>query len=305
MCIFICNNNNTCCVVCAMSLGRVGRDFSIRFSLLYNHVARQGVFTAAGSCSSSSSSSSFLNAFSRAYNTIESGSNASFFRSIGDNLKRRWNSGWISSRIVVDRYNNNYGNGMIWSIIGMNGAVYLLWKSNPRFCQRHFVLRGSSVYSRPHTLVTNAFSHPEFGNLAANMIALYFFGANVARLFGGKTVLGLYLAGSLASNITHLYAGQWSHRRFGRRDTPLYGARGSVQSIGIVSILMYPQQTILLYGLIPMPAALLGLLWVWNDLGGILDGYPSSSSPLNHAGNFMGIVTGVLYYLSFRYRRRW
>mmetsp|Transcript_13433 Transcript_13433/g.26780 ORF Transcript_13433/g.26780 Transcript_13433/m.26780 type:complete len:281 (+) Transcript_13433:804-1646(+) len=280
-----------------MSLGRAAR------SLLYNHVARQGVFTG-GCCSSSSCfASSFLHAFSRAY-TIESGCNASFFRSIGDNLKRRWNSGWRLSRIIDSRYNNNYGNGMIWSIIGINGAVYLLWKSNPRFCQRHFVLTGSSVYSRPHTLVTNAFSHPEFGNLAANMIALYFFGANVARLFGGKTVLGLYLAGSLASNITHLYAGQWSHRRFGRRDTPLYGARGSVQSIGIVSILMYPQQTILLYGLIPMPAALLGLLWVWNDLGGILDGYPSSS-PLNNAGNFMGIVTGVLYYLSFRYRRRW
>lgn len=286
-----------------MSLGRAAR------SLLYKNtsVARQGVFTGGCCCSSSSCfASSFLHAFSgRAYNTIESGScNASFFRSIGDNLKRQWNSGWRLSRIIDSRYNNNYGNGMIWSIIGINGAVYLLWKSNPRFCQRHFVLTGSSVYSRPHTLVTNAFSHPEFGNLAANMIALYFFGANVARLFGGKTVLGLYLAGSLASNITHLYAGQWSHRRFGRRDTPLYGARGSVQSIGIVSILMYPQQTILLYGLIPMPAALLGLLWVWNDLGGILDGYPSSS-PLNNAGNFMGIVTGVLYYLSFRYRRRW
>lgn len=276
----------------------MARD-SIRSLFLYQG-ARQGV----SSCSSSfASSSSCLYACSRAYQ-IESGCNASFFRSIGENFKRRWNSNSMSwTRTGY----NNYGNGMIWSIIGINGAVYLLWKSNPLFCQRHFVLTGSSVYSRPHTLVTNAFSHPEFGNLAANMIALYFFGANVARLFGGKTVLGLYLAGSLASNITHLYAdgstGQWS-RRFVRRDTPLYGARGSVQSIGIVSILMYPQQTILLYGLIPMPAALLGLLWVWNDLGGILDGYPSSS-PLKNAGNFMGIATGVLYYLSFRYRRRW
>lgn len=259
--------------------------------------ARQGLV-------SSASSSSSLYAWSRTYH-IESGLHGSLWRSIVDKFKRRWNSNsmiWTRSG-----YNNNDGNGMIWSIIGINGAVYLLWKSNPLFCRRHFVLTGSSVYNRPHTLLTSAFSHPEFGNLAANMIALYFFGANVARLFGGKTVLGLYLAGSLASNLTHLYADgsrrHWS-RQFGSRDTPLYGARGSVQSIGIVSILMYPQQTILLYGIIPMPAALLGLLWVWNDVGGMLDGYPSSS-PLENAGNFMGIVTGVLYYLSFRYKRRW
>lgn len=228
------------------------------------------------------------------------------FRLIGGNIKRRWNSNtMLWNRSWSQAGYNNYGNGMIWSIIGINGGVYLLWKSNPLFCQRHFVLTNSSVYSRPYTLVTNAFSHPEFGNLAANMIALYFFGANVARLFGGKTVLGLYLAGSLASTLTHLYAHSSSSQPWGRfssRDTPLYGARGSIQSIGTVSILMYPQQTILLYGIVPMPAALLLLLWVWNDLGGMLE-YPSS--PMKNAGNFMGIVTGALYYMSFRYRRRW
>jgi membrane associated rhomboid family serine protease len=60
---------------------------------------------------------------------------------------------------------------------------------------------------------------------------------------------------------------------------------------------MFPTQTILLYGLIPVPAALLGLLWLWNDLGGVLDGHQSQ---IAHAGHLGGAFTGLAFYLAFR-----
>lgn len=46
-----------------------------------------------------------------------------------------------------------------------------------------------------------------------------------------------------------------------------------------------------------MPAALLGLLWLWNDLGGVVSGVGTGTA---HAGHLGGACTGLAFYLAFR-----
>lgn len=51
---------------------------------------------------------------------------------------------------------------------------------------------------------------------------------------------------------------------------PALGASAAVNAIVIFSILLAPQRTVLLYGVLPLPAALLGLLYIGGDMFGAL-----------------------------------
>ena len=49
-------------------------------------------------------------------------------------------------------------------------------------------------------------------HLLSNMLGLYFFGREVGRFFGGRALLGLYLAGGLIGGLAHV-AWKWSQIR--------------------------------------------------------------------------------------------
>jgi membrane associated rhomboid family serine protease len=58
-------------------------------------------------------------------------------------------------------------------------------------------------------------------------------------------------------------------------------------------------------GIVPVPAALFGLLWLWRDLGGAMDGAASSVA---HAAHIGGAATGLAFFLALRrgrLLRRW
>jgi membrane associated rhomboid family serine protease len=51
---------------------------------------------------------------------------------------------------------------------------------------------------------------------------------------------------------------------------PALGASGSVNACVIFNIAANPFSTVLIWGLVPVPAFLLGVLWVWSDVSGAL-----------------------------------
>ncbi len=51
-------------------------------------------------------------------------------------------------------------------------------------------------------------------------------------------------------------------------DVPALGASAAVNAIVVFNILLMPQSTILLFGIVPMPAWLLGVGWLVYDLSG-------------------------------------
>lgn len=53
----------------------------------------------------------------------------------------------------------------------------------------------------------------------------------------------------------------------------------------------------LLAGIIPMPAALLGVLWLLNDVSGAVDGHRGH---IAHAGHLGGALTGLAFFLAYK-----
>jgi membrane associated rhomboid family serine protease len=201
----------------------------------------------------------------------------------------------------------------------------MLWRVDPYFAAKHFVVSLDSLRAgRFWTLLTSAFSQTDTMHLASNMIALYFFGSDIGRIFGGKKLLLLYLFGGIAGSLAHCAHSYYEEQQllqrrsgrggsgnknvfwglnsalssgYGGSSKGALGASAAVSAISIVDIALFPTRTILLYGIVPMPAALLGLLWLWNDIGGTLDG---RGSTIAHAGHLGGAATGLAFYLAFR-----
>ena len=142
--------------------------------------------------------------------------------------------------------------------------VRLLARPRSEAMQQNFLVSEESVYAgRVHTIVTSAFSHYNLGHLGANMLALYYFGRDLSRIFGPKYLLNLYLAGGVAASVTHVAwcrwererrqsrrrgfisqrAGRWMENTAGYLTTPpALGASGAVNAIVLLNVLVFPDE---------------------------------------------------------------
>jgi hypothetical protein len=71
----------------------------------------------------------------------------------------------------------------------------------------------------------------------------------------------------------------------------LVGASGGVMAVLAAFIWYYPRQTVLLYGVLPVPAWALGILYLFLDVQGAGD----RSSNVAHVAHLAGAAFGILY----------
>jgi hypothetical protein len=72
-------------------------------------------------------------------------------------------------------------NAALYGLMGVNGAVFLLWRADPRFTALNFTTSLDHIRAgRLHTLVTCAFSQRDSMHLLSNMVGLFFFGRSVS-----------------------------------------------------------------------------------------------------------------------------
>ena len=183
----------------------------------------------------------------------------------------------------------------MYGIIGTQVAVYGAWTlaENNRTLYRkmllHFTVSRDGVLRRYriHTLLTSIFSHRDLWHLFMNSFTLYFFGLETIGVLGTARFLQLYLGGGLLSSCCHV----------GLQGSQLgLGASGAVYAVLLNSILMFPSRQLLLYGIIPVPAWLLGMGIVGYDVYGQMQlkrGYASSTG---HAAHLGGAAFGAAFY---------
>ena len=150
-----------------------------------------------------------------------------------------------------------------------------------------------------HTLLTSCYSHFDTAHYASNMAVLFFFGREAARVVGGWRFFCLYNAAGAAGCAAQLaYNSLWPRAPDGhdRRTTPMLGASAAVNAAVILSCCLFPTSTVLLFFVIPMPAALLGVLFVAKDLVGAVEGTGS----VGNAAHLGGAVLGGAYWLRIR-----
>jgi len=130
-----------------------------------------------------------------------------------------------------------------------------------------------------YQFLTAGFAHdPEsVRHIFGNMLGLYFFGRPLEDRYGGREFLRFYLAAILIGNIT------WGLRQYFFVDPPtmemggrlvanwphLLGASGAVIACIILFIVQNPRATLLANLMVPVPAWLIGVLYIAMDLVGV------------------------------------
>lgn len=167
----------------------------------------------------------------------------------------------------------------------------------------------------PHPLdwyrfLTAGFAHDPktVKHIFGNMLGLYFFGRPIEDRYGGREFLRFYLAALLIGNITwgvrqYLFVGPamdaagaiyWPH---------LLGASGAVTACIILFIVQNPRATLLANLMVPVPAWLIGVLFIGSDLIGLAT-QRESQSRVAYDVHLTGAAFAVAYWY-FGWNFRW
>ncbi len=133
------------------------------------------------------------------------------------------------------------------------------------------------------TVGTYMFVHAGFMHLAFNMYTLWLFGPRVEHLWGTSEFTKFYIVGGLGGWLFHLvFAG----------DALLVGASAAVLGVMLAYAMAWPDDEILLFGIIPLKVKWLVLMLVaMNILGGIMQ-QRSGVAYLAHLG---GLAAAWIY----------
>jgi len=137
--------------------------------------------------------------------------------------------------------------------------------------------------------LTYAFAHDPNGfmHILCNMLVLFFFGPPLERLYGKAEFTLFYLASAVFGGIV------WNVMHFGASAAAL-GASGAITALVILFAFNFPNVRLLLWGIIPLPAWLAGVLFVLYDMFGSV----SAVDNVAHEIHISGAVFAACYFLT-------
>lgn len=194
------------------------------------------------------------------------------------------------------------GAGALWTIVVLNGAVFLLWAvaeetRSPallEFLAAHFLVsRDHLAAGHFWTLLTAAFSHEAPLHLVLNMMVLYSFGTVLVYRWGPRAFLIFHLVAGVFSSAGHVVVGEL----IGRHE-PALGASGAVSAALAAFTVLYPRHRILVLGLLPLPAYIGTALFVGLDVWGVLAQKAGGGLPIGHGAHLAGALFGLAFSLA-------
>lgn len=194
-------------------------------------------------------------------------------------------------------YRRDEGFAPEWSaVMTIIVANVALWVANllaaGDFPITNFLALRGDMFSRPWEcwqLITYGFAHDPTSpwHLVFNMVAIWFFGREVEYVLGRGRFLRFYFSAIVISGLVWLASLQIG----GGPPAVLIGASGGVMAVLAVFIWFYPRQTVLIWGVLPVPAWALGVLYFVSDLQGATNG----GGNVAHMAHLGGLAFGLLY----------
>lgn len=174
------------------------------------------------------------------------------------------------------------------SIAAMNDfSRFRSWELNP------YLMTRSKEY---HRVITHGFIHAGWMHLFINMFVLWQFGQAVEHqfieLFGNAGYLyysALYIGALIVAALPALKKHQ---------DNPNYravGASGAVAAVLFSYILFFPVNMLYLFLMIPIPAVLVGVLYLWYE-----NKMKNSGDNIAHDAHYYGAVFGFAVTVLFK-----
>ena len=134
--------------------------------------------------------------------------------------------------------------------------------------------------------LTYMFTHATVSHFIFNMLSLYIFGTAVERRVGSREFFLYYL-------LTGVLSGVASYAMFyvANTNTVLLGASGAIYALLMLFSVLYPKSVIYVFGLIPVQAPLLIILYFIIELISGLTAHDGVA----HMTHLSGLVFGLLY----------
>lgn len=136
--------------------------------------------------------------------------------------------------------------------------------------------------------VTYMFMHGNLSHLFFNMLGLLIFGTQVEKTIGSKEFLMFYfVTGALSGVLSYLYY------YFTGQNATLVGASGLVYAVLYAYAVLYPRSTFFFWGIIPIPAPVLVVIYTVIELGSQI----FTVSNVAHYTHLFGFFTAWLYFV--------
>lgn len=139
-------------------------------------------------------------------------------------------------------------------------------------------------------LVTPLLLHETIWHILFNMLGLYFLGTWLEEVYGGREFLLIYLLAGVGASTFVLGA-----EGLGHPNVLSIGASGAVSALIVLFVFHFPRAQLLLFGVIPMRAWVLGVAFLVVNVSGAVTPGRSKIDYMAHLG---GAVFGLLYYHS-------
>jgi membrane associated rhomboid family serine protease len=176
------------------------------------------------------------------------------------------------------------------TLIIINVLVFLLTEFiYPRSVYYLAMIPSFVLHGYVWQLFTYMFVHGGFSHILFNMLGLYIFGSMVERRIGSKEFLLFYLlTGTLSgvfSFVAYLLAGT---------NVVLLGASGALYAVMLLFSVLYPYAVVYVFGLLPIRAPLLVVIYFLFELFSQMSGANGGASHLTHLG---GLLFAYIYCL--------
>ncbi|MEQ1503758.1 MAG: rhomboid family intramembrane serine protease [Myxococcota bacterium] len=192
------------------------------------------------------------------------------------------------------RQDGERSNQVLFGLIAINVLVFLLWTQSAGtileqvMASQFLVSVESIVHLRVWTLLTAEFSHISPTHLLFNMLGLWVFGREVGQTLGWRDLLNLYLVGAVVASLGHVVFGLVTGD-----PAPSLGASGAVYAISVVYAAMFPNRTLMINFLIPVPAAVAVAGYILLDLFGA---FGMGGGGVAHAAHLGGAAYGLAFW---------
>jgi membrane associated rhomboid family serine protease len=167
---------------------------------------------------------------------------------------------------------------VVRALLIANVAAFFLQSALPELANA-FVFVPALGLVRPWTVVTYMFLHGDLMHLLFNMLALFFFGPRVEeRILSRPFAILYFLSGITGALLSVIFS----------PGSPIIGASGGVFGVMLAFAWFWPDEKILIWGVVPVPARVLVILTtlfaLWSGFGGVGGGVAHFA----HLGGYLG-----------------
>jgi len=139
----------------------------------------------------------------------------------------------------------------------------------------------------PWQLITYMFMHGGFFHILINMLVLWMFGAELENTWGSQRFFTYYMICGVGAGLCNLLIAPLF-----TSVGPTVGASGAIYGVLVAFGYLFPDRKIYIYGLIPVKAKFLVILYMLIELFAVAGGQDSGIAHMAHLG---GGVVGFVY----------